>query len=475
VPGKVSKFPRELGKPTRWGIESGINLWSERAGTVQKFSENRDASGLFAGSKALPALLSNHSPLFLMTLPSHDPNPWFDNLFNTHVPRVAVVKAKEPEGDRMGFYSVRALAPVAAGDVLFVERALAYACEITLPDPAAPLSKLVAAEASRMGTALLQSVGRKGRAGLLELGMGVQDTCSLDVHSAPLEALADAICTANALPLQLNGSRTRYGMGLFQIASRVNHSCEPNSALLSHGPWIIFYATRALASGEEVTWTYMGEAPRLPLVLRRPALQKSVGFDCTCARCERELANPTVYTPEYWKVHEAAQRWRKMVYTKIGVDDEPTRSRASEYKLSLTFLEQHGANLRTYPLIESYVADALARLLVPIFPWQLFKEEEEARHWLALYRAAHPFISVYPDVVWHGALKVLLNSVTVYFMMRKMPLGDLGKVNYLPELPQGFAALGQFATDAYIFYDVDEKLPVIVRATDQLFSLLNNK
>lgn len=68
------------------------------------------------------------------------------------------------------------------------------------------------------------------------------------------------------------------GTGVFETASRINHSCVPNS----HYVWkdalgrMVFYNRFKLLSGEEVTVDY-GH--------KRAYLQRIYGFECMCGGC----------------------------------------------------------------------------------------------------------------------------------------------------------------------------------------------
>lgn len=79
------------------------------------------------------------------------------------------------------------------------------------------------------------------------------------------------------------------GTGLYALGSAVNHSCEPNAALLKR-PGVrdsttAVLALRDIAPGEEVTISYIDESA--PLEERRADLA-DYQFVCRCARCVAE-------------------------------------------------------------------------------------------------------------------------------------------------------------------------------------------
>jgi hypothetical protein len=120
-----------------------------------------------------------------------------------------------------------------------------------------------------------------------------------------------------APPVHWNGFQTHVGAGRARIpiqlcttaCSMFNHTCEPNVAYeaadddgrVVEGPTddgrprprrplpvVTFSATRPIAVGEEVTFSYVDAAA--DVVDRRLRLREGYGFDCDCRRCEREMA-----------------------------------------------------------------------------------------------------------------------------------------------------------------------------------------
>lgn len=403
-------------------------------------------------------------------LPMEDPRVWFDATRATHVPCATLVH--EPNG-AMGRHSVRTTGHIAPGTILFMEEAFVYSCELLI-DPASPIAALIhfASDIITPANALLRTV-ENDRARLCALGLMLRATHPLDLASAPLETLADEMCIANALPLVMNASTMRYATGLFRIGSRVNHSCEPNSAYFSHGKWVIFYATRALAPDDEVTITYLGEAPHFPRGMRREYLLDHVGFHCACARCKREAAWPTP-TADYWATHNSAQRWRKLVFDQIGMD-VPALSRLPSYKLSLVYLDQNGPALRAHPLVRAYVANALAKLLIPVWTNAIMVNKEEAAQWFALYAAAHPYLCEHTSARTHATLK-LLSFTLVFILSVKGPSVALpATLRDMHALPPAMTALAQFAADEYVFYNFWSAFPTLVRHMEKYFASLEQK
>ncbi|CAN6485900.1 unnamed protein product [Victoria cruziana] len=75
------------------------------------------------------------------------------------------------------------------------------------------------------------------------------------------------------------------GVGLWILASFINHSCNPNARRLHVADRIIVHASKDLRKGEEITFSYFDIF--LPLKKRREQ-SKNWGFLCKCERCKFE-------------------------------------------------------------------------------------------------------------------------------------------------------------------------------------------
>ncbi|KAI5806854.1 hypothetical protein DFH27DRAFT_523770 [Peziza echinospora] len=85
---------------------------------------------------------------------------------------------------------------------------------------------------------------------------------------------------------------------LFPILSWINHSCEPNCAiiddenhpLMESPKEIVIYAIRDIAIGEELTISYIGDTSEMDYMTRRRELVKKGVDRCICKKCVRERA-----------------------------------------------------------------------------------------------------------------------------------------------------------------------------------------
>lgn len=77
------------------------------------------------------------------------------------------------------------------------------------------------------------------------------------------------------------------GCGFFPLAALSNHSCLPSSAVQIEGRNMVFYSTKDIEIGEEITQCY-GNLSGDGRMNRMENLKKSWGFTCQCLRCRAE-------------------------------------------------------------------------------------------------------------------------------------------------------------------------------------------
>ena len=76
------------------------------------------------------------------------------------------------------------------------------------------------------------------------------------------------------------------GLGLYVMAGRANHVCDPSAVWAFDGQTLVLRAVRALGEGDAVTISYL--LPREAVSARRHKLRESYRFECACTRCVRE-------------------------------------------------------------------------------------------------------------------------------------------------------------------------------------------
>lgn len=83
--------------------------------------------------------------------------------------------------------------------------------------------------------------------------------------------------------------------GLYRVLSRVNHSCEPNAQLgtvYASGQEMALLASKPIAAGEGITWSYMGTDPSFlkgSFEERNLQLFNQYRFVCRCERCLADI------------------------------------------------------------------------------------------------------------------------------------------------------------------------------------------
>ncbi|KAI3733659.1 hypothetical protein L6452_13108 [Arctium lappa] len=76
-----------------------------------------------------------------------------------------------------------------------------------------------------------------------------------------------------------------HGVGIWVLASFINHSCNPNAKRFHIGDHVIVHASRDIKEGEEITMGYFDVFSPLK---NRKEMVKNWGFDCHCKRCKFE-------------------------------------------------------------------------------------------------------------------------------------------------------------------------------------------
>lgn len=87
---------------------------------------------------------------------------------------------------------------------------------------------------------------------------------------------------------------TAVGISLSTVAAMINHSCNPNVAIVyPNGPGadrpMHVVAIKDIEAGEELTTFYIDVSD--PVDIRQDLLQKRYGFRCTCDLCVRNISN----------------------------------------------------------------------------------------------------------------------------------------------------------------------------------------
>ncbi|KAH6798088.1 anaphase-promoting complex/cyclosome 2 [Perilla frutescens var. hirtella] len=98
----------------------------------------------------------------------------------------------------------------------------------------------------------------------------------LDVNSMLEDAISAKVLGKNA---------DYQGVGLWILASFINHSCDPNVRRLHIGDHVVVHAARDVKAGEELTFAYFDVLS--PLSIRKE-MAKNWGFGCRCKRCTFE-------------------------------------------------------------------------------------------------------------------------------------------------------------------------------------------
>lgn len=176
---------------------------------------------------------------------------------------------------------------------------------------------------------------------------------------------------------------------VFELASRINHSCLPNT---THGftkeLFISFQVVRDIQEGEELTHDYLG-AGRFPSrVFRRQAMSERYGFHCCCTACagNQDLTRISIKGPilrdemrQFEKRTKGAEVLNKPTLKELEKMEEAEEWIAGLAKIwepcsemlknrmdHLAFLSitgQISSVTRLYPEIRSWVENGMARAM----------------------------------------------------------------------------------------------------------------
>jgi hypothetical protein len=87
----------------------------------------------------------------------------------------------------------------------------------------------------------------------------------------------------------------KVGIGMYQLASRFNHSCSPNAIQTFDGDILTIRSTTDIDKNEEITISYIDTGNKYACI-RRIELWKQYAFYCHCNRCCQENSSMN-----YWK------------------------------------------------------------------------------------------------------------------------------------------------------------------------------
>lgn len=137
-----------------------------------------------------------------------------------------------------------------------------------------------------------------------------------DLHGHVSETLEQSIKWKNYPPLLLLilgiWEANNFATGVFEIASRFNHSCTPNV----DKNWnedlkkTQFMVIRDVKQGEELSVSYLPDDWEFDRVERLAKLKLGWGFDCDCLLCDGSSASDVLEK----KRKEAAVIWRQLPF-----------------------------------------------------------------------------------------------------------------------------------------------------------------
>ncbi|KAJ3035790.1 hypothetical protein HDV00_003417 [Rhizophlyctis rosea] len=83
-----------------------------------------------------------------------------------------------------------------------------------------------------------------------------------------------------------DGELVNVGVGAFSTLALMNHSCDPNCAIIFQGRTATLRSIKDIKEGEEIVQSYLELSEAT--YLRRKELKKRYFFDCNCEACSQE-------------------------------------------------------------------------------------------------------------------------------------------------------------------------------------------
>jgi len=114
----------------------------------------------------------------------------------------------------------------------------------------------------------------------------------------------------------------RIGGGVYPTMALVNHSCDPNFVLVFWGRVAVAIASRSIAAGEEINDNYGANYASMPLQERRPFLEKSHWFTCSCKACKNNYPEYLRCSKDYKKLPGTAFKYKRVDRQKLNRDVE---------------------------------------------------------------------------------------------------------------------------------------------------------
>ncbi|XP_065860475.1 methyltransferase FGSG_00040-like [Euphorbia lathyris] len=245
---------------------------------------------------------------FLSRTGAFDISDWVVNRFRGKLPELAEfigpIQIKKSEFSGRGLFAIK---NIDAGTLLFVNKAIATERCILSGEDSGQNAKLVMWKnfvdevvkctqkcgRTRDWISTLSTGEDEDKLEVPEIGLFKPDgdvvinLANQDLDKDRLMSILDvnSLVEDSVSSKVLGKNRDYYGVGLWVLASFINHSCIPNSRRVHIGDHILVHASRDVKSGEEITLPYFDILS--PLEKRKETL-KQWGFNCNCKRCKFE-------------------------------------------------------------------------------------------------------------------------------------------------------------------------------------------
>jgi len=147
----------------------------------------------------------------------------------------------------------------------------------------------------------------------------------------------------------------RIGGGVFPTMALVNHSCDPNIVIVFWGRVAVALASRSIAAGEEINDNYGANYASMPLQERRPFLEKSHWFTCSCKACKNNYPEFLRCSKDFKKLPGTAFKYKRCDRQKLNRDVDRLKKEIKASVVKGDMESAYETYLRWSELIDSLV------------------------------------------------------------------------------------------------------------------------
>ncbi|XP_043860494.1 histone-lysine N-methyltransferase SMYD3 isoform X1 [Dromiciops gliroides] len=193
----------------------------------------------------------------------------------------------------------------------------------------------------------------------LYLKVEIQDASQLPPAFDIFESFAKVICNGFTIS---NGEMQEVGVGLYPSMSLLNHSCDPNCAIVFEGPRLFLRAVRNIQLGEELTICYLDVLA--PSAERQKQLREQYCFDCDCPLCKTQSKDADMLAGE-------EQAWKEVQGSLGKVEDLQSQEKWEQVlAICQTLINNYGDRLPDRNIYQLKMLDCIMDACINLGLWE---------------------------------------------------------------------------------------------------------